>query len=39
VKIREKIESWWDGLSEDHREYVRRGIWFVVGFLWGAVLL
>ena len=39
MKIRENIEAWWDARDEAQREYVRRGLWGVCGFLLGAVLL
>ncbi len=39
MKIRENIEVWWDARDEAQREYVRRGLWALGGFLLGAVLL
>ena len=38
-KIRENIEAWWDARDVEQREYVRRGLWGLCGFLLGAVLL
>lgn len=38
-QIRERLQDWWDARDEDQREYVRRGLWVLCGFLLGAVLL